>query len=197
MGTRRVYLAGSRRACSLSSCFDHTIDPLAIGGEDRWIMNSHSLPPSHSHSSLHNDTIYSSTSHNYTRYYSTIPRPRPQNMSQHHPVIQTHTQNYSHSHQNASWAPSSSMVVPPVLQEVYILDCKSCDTFLTNRGMRVSRSSQTLLGGLSLVTYRLSFYSNPTFLYTPAMRFLSIVLRVLVPPNTLHLTKQTRLICLC
>ena len=104
-------------------------------------MNPHSLHPSHSRSSLHNDTIYSSTSHNYTRYYSAIHLPRPHNMSQHHPVNHqqfSHAQNYSHSHQNTSWATSSTMAPPPVLQEVYILDCKSCDTFLTNRGMRVS-----------------------------------------------------------
>ncbi|KAF8590971.1 hypothetical protein K439DRAFT_1328431 [Ramaria rubella] len=42
----------------------------------------------------------------------------------------------SHSHPDTSWAAPIQVPPPPVLQEVYILDCKSCDTFLTNRGMR-------------------------------------------------------------
>lgn len=34
---------------------------------------------------------------------------------------------------------------PPVAHKVWILDCKSCGTFLTNRGMKVTRSLCSIL----------------------------------------------------
>lgn len=160
-------------------------------------MNSHSFPPSHSRSSLHNDTIYSSTSHNNIRYYSTIHRPRPHNMSNfpHHRQPLSHTSHHSHTHQNSPWSASAMVPPPPVLQEVYILDCRSCDTFLTNRGMRVSRIYLSRRA-VNLRGFRLCFCSNPTFLYTPATLSPSTALRTLDYQNTPHLMKLTRAICL-
>ncbi|CAL1707453.1 unnamed protein product [Somion occarium] len=45
------------------------------------------------------------------------------------------------SHQHASWQPHPfiripPLVPPPVPHKVWILDCRSCGTFLTNRGMK-------------------------------------------------------------
>ncbi|KAF8530459.1 hypothetical protein BU17DRAFT_79235 [Hysterangium stoloniferum] len=48
-----------------------------------------------------------------------------------HPI-----QHHSPSSQSQSWPTNVISGPPPILQEVYILDCKSCDTFLTNRGMK-------------------------------------------------------------
>jgi len=54
-------------------------------------------------------------------------------------------QNASLSPSRTPWMPPQSHSPPPIPQEVFILDCKSCDTFLTNRGMSVCTSPSSYI----------------------------------------------------
>lgn len=85
-------------------------------------------------------------------------------------------QNHWQNHPAANHYPSnpypSPPPPPPIAHKVWILDCKSCGTFLTNRGMKVCRFLAR--------TYRFSNIDLPyrpfcsyaqTFLYIPPTLF--------------------------
>lgn len=134
----RARLLAVSRVSSFSS-LPLTTRSLATGGggfRNQMDINTHSFPTSSSSfsHSFSQNTSSSNTPYFFSTFYSTRPRLQQQQLSQQPPQMQS--QSYQQS-QNITWNPNSSFTPPPLLQEVYILACKSCDTFLTNRGMRV------------------------------------------------------------